>query len=438
MKRIMILFLTIFILTGASLASYSETVRFSAIPSVRIIINSGGLTLGEALSSDASEYVSVSNNKYYVFESAIWVDDISRLSVGDEPRIRVTLEAVPRRVSHQNYTEEYIFRGSYNSSNVTVINGTFSSASVRDSGNSLVVTLRSDEIKGPYTSPQNADWNSVLGTASWRADSNDSGYYDILLYRDSTLLKRLYTYRGRSYNFYPYMTKEGEYFYRIRTVPGPNDSVGKASNWIDSSSLYISSNEVSDGSGQTTSDTYGGSSSAYESSGSVASGAVTSIDGVDLGDSYGWINIANNWYFRYPDKTLATGWLKLNDKYYRFDTDGSMQTGWILNPYGQWYYLNPTDGVMVTGWLNISGTYYYLDSRDYECQGMMLTGVQNIGGRIYYFDSSGAMQTGWIHIGDGYYYFYPEGSTGGEFGYLASNTYIGYFYVGADGAWRAS
>lgn len=423
MKKILMFILILCLVLGAVMVSYSAT-SLRTIKSVRITVNTSGLRVDKSISSDAQTYIKEPSSRYYSLKDAKWVDDISDLEVGDTPRIRVWLES-------EDITQ-YIFRGGYSSSNVSITNGTFVSAQRQDSGHTLMVTLRVNAVRGTYSSPISVGWRSSLGTAVWTADDNDSGYYNVFLYRGSTVIKSLYQYKGRSYNFYPYMTREGEYFYRVRTVPGPDDSAGSSSGWTDSSDLYIDEDQVSDGSGQTDADTHGGSAA-----GVPTTGAVTNIDGVELGENYGWINVSDSWYFRYPDKTLATGWIRLNDVYYRLDDDGRMHTGWYLNPYGQWYYLDPGSGAMLMGWINLDGNYYYLDPRDYESQGMMLTGLQNIGGRIYYFSESGAMLTGWQKIGDGFYYFYPAGSTDGEYGYLATNTYIGYFYVGADGAWRA-
>lgn len=431
MKKLMLFITTLALFFSSSSGAYAYYTRVSAIKEARINVNTSDLEAGDLLSYDASTYISVpDSNRYYHLGAAYWLDDVYQLKVGDSPRIRVILEVEPYIIPHGNYDNVYLFSGAYTAQNVHISKGTFIAADIRNSGYSLEISLSINAIRGQYESPTDANWTSSLGTASWSSGYNDSGYYDLRLYRDSSVVKRLYNYRGNSYNFYPYMTKEGTYYYMIRTVPDPNISGGSSSEWIDSNSFYLSSDRVSDGTGQTDADTYGGSINASQD------GEVYSIDGVNLEENYGWITVGLNTYFRYPDKTLATGWLRLEGIYYKFDDDGKMHKGWYQNQVGQWYYLDPNTGAMLTGWADINGSRYYLDPKDYESQGLMFTGLQTIEGRVYYFDSNGALLTGWKKIGDKFYYFYPQGSVNDGYGYLATNTRIGYFYVGADGAWQ--
>jgi hypothetical protein len=46
------------------------------------------------------------------------------------------------------------------------------------------------------------------------------------------------------------------------------------------------------------------------------------------------------------------------------------------------------------------------------------------------------MVTGWYKIDDSYRYFYPEGSTGGAYGYMARNTTVGDFSFDENGVWK--
>ena len=72
------------------------------------------------------------------------------------------------------------------------------------------------------------------------------------LYRGSSVVKKLEEYKGTSYNFYPYMTKEGDYSFKVRTVPHTEEEKkrGKKSEWTEAGDLYIAEDEVSDGTGQ--------------------------------------------------------------------------------------------------------------------------------------------------------------------------------------------
>jgi len=60
--------------------------------------------------------------------------------------------------------------------------------------------------------------------------------------------------------------------------------------------------------------------------------------------------------------------------------------------------------------------------------GAMQTGWVSSGGKWYYMSSSGTMQTGWIRVGGSYYYLYADG-------HMASNAWIGSYYVNASGVW---
>ena len=430
-KRSVFSLILLAFMAAISITSFAYYTKTRGIPNVRITIDTGALEPGDDLSDDAEAYVSVpEGNIYYELDDAEWIDDITELKVGDAPRMRVWLYAIPREVESKNYSTIYLFNGSYSPSNVRVNGGELISADKRDSGYALMVTLRVDPVKGTFSDPISANWSSPIGKATWDVDYNDSGYYDVTCYRGSKVVKRLYDYHGNYYNFYPYMTEPGEYSFRVRTVAQPGVSGGKASGWTESSILTVNADKVSNGSGQTTADEHGGSS--------ATSGTVSSINGQNLGTQYGWITSGNDRYFRYPDGQLATGWLNLNGVYYRFDATGKMLKGWQKNDYGSWFYLDPNTGAMKTGWFNDNGSYYYLrtDKGDYE--GVMVTGWADIGGKRYYFNESGMMVTGWRGIDGKYYYFYPQGSAtaDGSYGYMAVNTTIdGVFAVGADGAW---
>lgn len=155
----------------------------------------------------------------------------------------------------------------------------------------------------------------------------------------------------------------------------------------------------------------------------------------------GWVKVHGQYYYLSSSGAMVTGWQKLGDDYYYFNSSGVMQTGWQKLG-GIWYYLKPTgamatgwqsiggkwyyfesSGAMVTGWKQISGKWYYLDT-----SGAMVIGWKQIGANWYYFDSDGVMQTGWKQISGKYYYFYSSGA-------MASNTWIGSYYVNASGVW---
>lgn len=381
------------------------------ISSVTIHVGLEELESGETLPSESSfstseasgNYVYTNNDRYEVSDFEWITSDSKEMTIGYEPKMRVTL--------HATNSDEYAFKGGYQSSNVTIKGGTYVSAS-RDGSDFLKVTLKFRPIKGTYTSPEDAYWReSGYGGARWKAVEHSSDAYDVYLYRGSSVVKKLEAYKGTSYNFYPYMTKAGTYSFKVRTVPYTESEkkYGKKSDWTESDEIYLPEEKVSDGSGQE-SGTPGG--------GTAGTGQV------------GWIKDGDTWYFRYPDGSYQkNNWAKINDKWYLFDNSGKMLTGWQQRN-NLWYYLND-QGAMLTGWILSNNKWYYLNpSTTTGVEGAMVTGWIAYNNRWYCTDASGAMLEGWHQVDGNWYYFYPgEGSK-------AVNTTISGFPVDGNGIWH--
>lgn len=139
----------------------------------------------------------------------------------------------------------------------------------------------------------------------------------------------------------------------------------------------------------------------------------------------GWVQDADKkWYYMNSTGTMKTGWLKdTNGKWYYLNNSGAMQTGWLNDINGKWYYLD-NSGSMKTGWLkDTDGKWYCLDN-----SGAMKIGwLKDVDGKWYYLGSNGAMKTGWQFTAGDWYYMYSNGS-------MASNTVIGEYVVGSNGA----
>ena len=121
------------------------------------------------------------------------------------------------------------------------------------------------------------------------------------------------------------------------------------------------------------------------------------------------------------EEVVKAGWEKNADGTWSYYNNGAKATGW-LNLNGTWYYLD-ANGIMKTGWLNLNGTWYYLES-----SGAMKTGWLNLNGTWYYLQSSGAMKTGWLNDNGTWYYLNASGA-------MLSNTTVGGYRLGANGAW---
>lgn len=413
--------------------NYYTYMHVQSISSARILVDTEALSAGGVITDSAMSYVSVPENEFYDLMDAVWIDDVESLSVGDEPRMTVYLNAIPRQIDYSTYSKIWLFEGAYNSSNVRVSKGTYVNSAIRDSGYTLEVTLRVNTIKGAYNAPENVFWSSQSGVCTWiPAEYGGSGLYDVVCYRNGTAVKRLQNYTGTSYNFYPYMTREGDYTVKVRcAVPAAMSGKGaKVSEYAESDGLYITSDRVSDGTGQTHADENG--SSGQGNNGNYPNGTGTE-------NVAGWVTDSTGTYFRYPNGQLApAGWLHLNGVWYFLDTQGRQLTGWQTDSRtGLRYYMDPSSGIMKTGWFFTDGYWYYLEKAVENTEGHMVTGWRDINGYTYYFNQNGIMVTGWFEIGGKWYYFYPMGSTAdGNYGYMAVNTRIGDFTIGPDGTWQ--
>ena len=152
-----------------------------------------------------------------------------------------------------------------------------------------------------------------------------------------------------------------------------------------------------------------------------------------------WIKNSRGWWYQWSDGSYPRDrFLEIKGKTYYFDGAGYMVTGWKKVD-GTWYYFDGS-GAMVYGWRSIGGRWYCFDEEGKMIEnnwagryylgagGAMVTGWQKIRGAWYYFNGSGVKQTGWQRINNTWYFF-------DEDGVMATNTWIGSYYLGADGKW---
>ena len=359
----------------------------------------------ESANQDTLEVVIPANKRYKIADVEWSKDDVDEAELGKTYKLKVTLESTDE--------DEYVFKSSYAASKVTVKGGSFVSAR-RNDADQLVVTLKTNEVEGILAEPEDPRWlsenfrNDKFGYAKW--DSVSDAAYQIQLLRNEKVVHRVSDWKSTSYDFYPYMTKEGDYQFRVRAVP-KNDDVNKyadASEWTYSDEMYVDEDEVSDGTGQ---------GQQVDTPAANTGSAPTGITQV------GWIKNDGKWFFRYPDGSyLRDSWGKIDNKWYLFNNAGVMLTGW-QKVNNVWYYLNPS-GDMLTGWLRDNNIWYYLNP-----DGSMKTGWLNDNGKTYYLNGSGAMLTGWQEIGGLYYFFHADG-------HKAVNEYISGFYVDYNGVWQ--
>lgn len=408
------------------------------------------IEIGSGSPGDGGIVVTKDSANYTVIE-AEWIDKPSEvLNAADQPRMTVTLEPVD--------VSEHYFLASYKESNVKVSGGSFVSAK-RD-GDNLVVTLRVNPIKGDYDMPKDAYWNEKnLGEARWEPGENDSGYYEVQLLRDGKNVHKVDKTSSKNYNFYPYMTKAGDYSFKVRAIPGTDfqKKYGKKSEQLESGELQITDRYVSDGKGQQNTKSTVKKSSDDKTVGWFKEGDVWRYR-YPNGDLCinGWGRINDLWYFFDGSGNMVTGWQQVGADYYYLHNNGQMALGWnkiggqwyffrteaegahpagsmvssgwrVIGPY--YYYFN-NNGSLYTGWLQQDGKWYYLNTVDNSLQGAMFTGWIRRDEKTYFAEANGQLVEGWCQIDGRWYYFYP-GS-----GEMARDTWIDGQYVDGDGVWQ--
>lgn len=360
-------------------------------------------SLTKGYTSENGPEVKISDSARYEIGTMEWSKEVDEVEMGKSYNLKVTLVA----------DDDYEFRSSYSSSKVNIKGGTFVSARRGSTDEELIVTVKTKKAEGIFDVPDDVDWKSTryqngnFGVAKWSRVQDAA--YDVVLLRNNSVVHRVEDTKKTSYDFYPYMTKKGEYTFRVRAVASTTamEAYAEKSEWVYSDSLYVEADEVSDGTGQ-------GKEEAEEKN---------NTPNISNPQQVGWIKSNNKWFFRYPDGTyLRNSWGKIDGLWYLFDDNGEMLTGWH-NRNNHYYYMN-SSGAMHTGWLLYDHIWYYLNP-----DGAMHTGWLNVNGVTYYMDESGAMATDWKEVGGQYYYFYPDG-------HKAVNEWVSGFYVDYNGIWH--
>ena len=403
--------------------------------------------IGSGTPSDGGITVRAGNSRYTVAE-AQWTEKSSdyTLEAASDPRMQVLLEPA-------DVTEDY-FLASYRESDVKITGGTFVSA--RREGDNLLVTLRVRPVKGDFDPPRDAYWNEDnLGEARWEPSENDSGYYQVKLYRDDKTVHTVDKTSSRSYNFYPYMTLAGDYTFEVRCIPGTDrqKEYGGNSDYVESGSLVITDRYVSDGKGRGGQAVQGASQGIGWNQdgdvwryrypdGSLCRNNWAQVDGLWYyfdGDGVmrtGWQSIGGQYYYFWPSGQMAIGWSSIGGEWYYFrpQTEGLLPAGSMVSPgwqvIGPYYYYFNEDGSMYTGWLSYGGKWYYLNTIANSLEGVMFTGFFERDGNTYYADANGALLEGWWQIEGDWRYFYPGTCQ------MARDTVIDSFYIDGNGVWR--
>ena len=193
--------------------------------------------------------------------------------------------------------------------------------SVTRKSSTLIVNITLDALD-EGSSDRNLDvygleWDESDGMAMWE-DSGDARKYEVRLYRNDSSVTSVITTSDTSYDFAGYITRSGDYMFKVRAVYNSSDK----GSWEESDSWYVSSEEADELSADRK--TYGSAAQGYS--------------GAWLRDDVGW------WYCNADKSYTTNNWQYINDRWYFFNAAGYMVTGWI--PWnGRWYYCGE-DGAM--------------------------------------------------------------------------------------------
>lgn len=292
----------------------------------------------EAGSDGGDVNVTAEGGNYEVSDVEIINDDGDWVD-GSVPRVEITLEA----------DSDYYF-GSMSSSRVD-LNGDdakYVSSHREDKMSTLIITIKLDELVGSLEI-EDVNWESEDSTtARWeQADGGKS--YQVRLYRGSNSIGETVTTSDTRYNFASRITREGEYYFKVRAV----NSNSKKGDWYESDYIYVDEQMLDD----IKAGAYGTSNS--------GSGGTTSAPGNAATGAWQRDNVG--WWYRNANGTYPTnGWLYINGAWYCFDSVGYMRTGWIQAG-NAWYYCDAVNGNMLVNTRTPDG--YYVDGNGVWIQG---------------------------------------------------------------------
>ncbi len=327
------------ILTAGLLAAMTAGSAWAA--EERTKISSVTLTVSSSIAvGDESGDVNVTSadGSYNVTDIEV-LNDEGEWTVGDSPRVKITLEA----------DEGYYFT-SMSKSTVRLrgSDASYVTSSRKYQNETLYVTIRLDELEGTLEVADVAWEDDESPIARWEDADGGATNYQVRLYRGSNSVGSTVTTTNNYYNFSSSITREGDYYFKVRAV----NKNGKKGDWYESDYIYIDDDMLY----AIRSGYYSNISNASGASGGTSGGPnTTMVQGTWLKDNIGW------WY-QYPNGDYPRGgWLEIGGKWYCFDNVGYMRTGWIVASDNCYYYCDPTpgsnEGAMLTN-TRIDGVYW--------------------------------------------------------------------------------
>lgn len=389
-KQVVVVMASLLMLILGNMISYGaeEAIRAVSVAVTSSVEANAGMGVVAATSSDG---------RYTVISSGL-VNGKENWSAGEVPRVEIELQA----------SSGYFFN-TVNSGNITVKGASYVASKRSDNNHSLIITVKLNPVKGVLGKPEEAGWrSSSLGRAKW-SQVEYAPAYELKLYCGDRLVHHVEKTTASSHDFFPYMTKKGDYYYQVRAIAKTSSESQylKAGEWVESEFQEITlkdataAENLKPGQGQNQKPNQGFREEAP-----------------------GWVQDQNGWWYRNEDKTYPRNtWQIINGKWYLFDMNGYMMTGW-QKWNGRNYYMT-SNGDLVTEWLQYDRIWYYIDVND----GTYTDGWLQLGDTWYYLNRDGQMVTGWLKWKEQWYYLDPVS------GQMVTNQMVESYYLNNDGVW---
>ena len=353
--------------------------------------------VGDTIESDVTSYVTSQESSLYTVTKAEYTNDADNdeWQYGQYPVIEATVEIKD--------DTKYEFKSGVKADVTSTVKVDNVSVHDRDD-DQVTVRIRLKKLRGDIDAPDDLYWSDKY-TAAW--DSIEGAVnYKVKLYREGSSVTEVTTTSTR-YNFSQYMSKTGEYTFKVKAVPSKSSD---SSDWSDESeSTYIGTSDVTNGQiiGQanTTSTTATSAATTTANTSTSNTNSTTIISNVNIPalqapsnpGTTGWRKEQSGWRYVYGGKYVQYSWLRDTDgKWYFIDENGIMKTGWYKDYDSHYYYLKPAAGgpmgSMATGLQYINNHFYYFSTTAGGPMGSMQTGLITVNGKQHYFDPvSGAM-----------------------------------------------
>ena len=197
-------------------------------------------------------------------------------------------------------------------------------------------------------------WDEDTVTIARWDEVEDAHEYEVYLYRGESKVTEKKTTKNH-FNFKSFMTKEGDYTFRVRALAKKNSKSFANGYWSDDSDTsYISEDyaELLKSGGKIDTENAGPGAPAEANKGA-------------------WVQDEHGWWYKKADGTYPAD-------------------GWFQDPADSRWYFFDTQGYMMTGWIDRDGARYYCDAQGTP-SGAMVTGTYTVDGVAYQFDASGAL-----------------------------------------------